>query len=136
MPNNVEEIMRAVVEELRSMAKTESIIGKPITVGDKTVIPVCKISVGFGAGGGEGEKKVGEKGFGGGGGGGASIEPTAFVIIDGDEVSLLPAKPKKFGDVVDLIPDIFNKVKDFKDSRKKDKESKSSAKEDDSGEDN
>ena len=125
MPNRVEEMMRAVVGELRSMAKSESIVGEPITVGDKTVIPVCKISVGFGAGGGEGEKKEGEKGFGGGGGGGASIEPAAFIVIAGEKISLLPAKSKKFGEFVEMIPDIFEKFKGLKETFKKDKGGKS-----------
>ena len=131
MANRVEEVMRAVVGELKTMARSETIIGQPITLGDKTVVPVCKISIGFGAGGGEGEKKGGDKGFGGGGGGGASIEPAAFIVIAGDKVSLLPVKAKKFGDFVEMIPDIFEKLKDWKTALKKDKSEKSDSSEDD-----
>ncbi|RKX24406.1 MAG: sporulation protein, partial [Candidatus Zixiibacteriota bacterium] len=97
MANNVVEILQGVVGELKEMARSESVIGEPITIGDKTVIPVVKISVGFGAGGGQGEgtaddKKASGTGFGGGGGGGAKIEPHAFIIIDGDKIRLLPTK--------------------------------------------
>ena len=79
--NNVVDILKGVVSELKEMARSESIIGDPITVGDKTVIPIVKINVGFGAGGGQGEDDKKRAGFGGGGGGGASIEPAAFIII-------------------------------------------------------
>ena len=58
MANNVVEILQGVVGELKDMARSESIIGEAITIGDKTVIPVVKISVGFGAGGGQGEHRA------------------------------------------------------------------------------
>ena len=51
--NNVVDILKGVVSELKEMARSESIVGDPITVGDKTVIPIVKINVGFGAGGGQ-----------------------------------------------------------------------------------
>ncbi len=82
MSNNVVDILKGVVGELREISKSETIIGQPITVGNRTVIPVVKISVGFGAGGGQGEDEKKGSGFGGGGGGGARIEPAAFIIMD------------------------------------------------------
>ena len=42
MSNNVVDILKGVVGELREIAKSETVIGKPVTVGDKTVIPVVK----------------------------------------------------------------------------------------------
>jgi len=100
------------------MAKSETVIGDPVTVGDKTVIPVVKISFGFGAGGGEGsQEKV--SGFGGGGGGGARIEPAAFIIIDKDGAKLLPAGKGKWDTIIDAIPGIAKKISKFKDKFKK-----------------
>ena len=108
--NNVTEILRAVVGELKEISRSETIIGEPVTVGKRTVIPVVKISVGFGAGGGQGEgNKVGE-GFGGGGGGGARIEPAAFIIMDEDGVSLLPATKGSWASIIDAIPGIAKKI--------------------------
>lgn len=134
MQNRVEEIMRAVVSELSAMAKSDTIVGQPITMGENTVIPVVKISVGFGAGGGEGQKKEEMGGFGGGGGAGAIIEPAAFIVISGDKINLLPAKPKKFGEFVELIPAMIEKIKDWKAGSKKPRgESDSEKKEDNPG---
>ena len=112
--NNVVEILKSVVSELKDMARSETIIGKPVTVGNRTVIPVVKISVGFGAGGGQGENGKGGPSFGGGGGGGATIEPAAFIIIDEDGYQLLPAKRGGWGDLIDAIPGIAKKLSKLK----------------------
>jgi uncharacterized spore protein YtfJ len=121
MSNNVVEILRGVVGELRDMAKSESIVGEAITVGDKTVIPVVKLSVGFGAGGGQGESDKRGSGFGGGGGGGVMIEPAAFIIMDKDGISLLPAKKGSWESLVEVIPSVATKIADLKDKFKSDK---------------
>lgn len=111
--NNVVEILKAVVGEIRDMARSETIIGEPVTVGKRTVIPITKISFGFGAGGGQGESgKVGE-GFGGGGGGGAKIEPAAFIIMDEDGVSLLPATKGSWESLINAIPGVASKLADL-----------------------
>lgn len=114
MSNNVVDILKGVVGELREIARSETIIGQPVTVGDKTVIPVVKISVGFGAGGGQGELEKDKTGFGGGGGGGAKIEPSAFIIMDADGIRLLPTAKGKWDTLIDAIPDFANKVNKLK----------------------
>jgi uncharacterized spore protein YtfJ len=108
--NNVVEILKAVVSEIRDMARSETIIGEPITVGKRTVVPVTRVTFGFGAGGGQGEgSKVGE-GFGGGGGGGAKVEPAAFIIMDEDGVSLLPASKGSIESIINAIPGLASKL--------------------------
>ncbi len=121
--NNVVDILKGVVSELKEMARSESIVGDPITIGDKTVIPIVKINVGFGAGGGQGEDEKKRAGFGGGGGGGASIEPAAFIIMDADGIQLLPAKKGSWEGLVDAIPGIANKISKLKDKFASDKSS-------------
>ena len=121
MANNVVEILKGVVGELREISKSETIIGDPITVGEKTVIPIVKISVGFGAGGGQGENEKAGTGFGGGGGGGAKIEPSAFIIMDKDGVSLLPAHKGKWDTIIDSIPGFAKKFSELKDKIKPEK---------------
>ena len=123
--NNVVDILKGVVGELREISKSETIIGEPISVGNRTVIPVVTISVGFGAGGGQGEDKKAMAGFGGGGGGGAKIEPTAFIILDEDGVSLLPMAKGKWDQVIDAIPGIAKKITKLKDKFSSDDDTKS-----------
>jgi len=121
MSNNVVEILHSVVGELREMARSESIVGEPITVGDKTVIPVVKMSVGFGAGGGQGAGEKKGPGYGGGGGGGVMIEPAAFIIIDKDGISLLPAKKGSWESLIEAVPGVALKIAQMKDKFKSDK---------------
>jgi len=121
MSNNVVDILKGVVGELREIARSETIIGEPVTFGERTVIPVVKISVGFGAGGGQGEDEKSRSGFGGGGGGGAKIEPAAFIIMDDTGVSLLPVTKGKWDNIIDAIPGIAKKISKLKDKLKKEK---------------
>ena len=104
----VENLIAVVMGELRQIAKTETVVGEPVTVGDTVIVPVSKISFGFGAGGGGDE----EKGGGGSGtGGGVSIEPLAFVVITGGKPQLLSIKGKevKWSKILELVPDLVSK---------------------------
>jgi uncharacterized spore protein YtfJ len=122
MANNVVDILKGVVGELREIAKSETVIGKPVTVADKTVIPVVKVSVGFGAGGGQGESEKTGGGFGGGGGGGARIEPVAFIIMDETGVSLLPVSKGKWENIIESIPGLAKKLSKLREKFKSDDE--------------
>jgi len=124
MANNVVDILKGVVGELREIAKSETVIGQPVSVGDKTVIPVVKVSVGFGAGGGQGEHETTGAGFGGGGGGGARIEPVAFILLDDSGASLLPVSKGKWEGLIDAIPGFAQKLSKMKDQYKANKAAK------------
>jgi uncharacterized spore protein YtfJ len=100
------------------MSLTETILGDPINVGNNTIIPVCRIMVGFGAGGGEGEMKEKQGGSGGGGGGGFKVEPAAFIVIKGDEVTIHGAKPGKLEGLFEAVPGIIEKIQSAKKSKK------------------
>ncbi len=125
--NKVSEIMKDIVGELKNIAKSQTVVGDPITVDKRTVIPVVKISLGFGAGGGQGEHE-GKAGFGGGGGGAVKIEPSAFIIMDEKKISLLSAKPGRLDALVEAVPALFGKVKEIKDSFKSEDSGKEDAK--------
>jgi sporulation protein YtfJ len=119
----VEELMREVVEQLEKLITTKTIVGEPITVAGKTVVPISKVSFGFGSGGGEGKRDE-ESGFGGGGGGGAKIEPVAFLVVSEDEVKLLPATGKgiDIGKIVEAVPEVVDKIKSLKEKKGKGKD--------------
>jgi uncharacterized spore protein YtfJ len=119
MANNVMEVITGIVGQLKSIASAESVIGEAVTVGDKTVVPIVKITVGFGAGGGEGEKEKSSGGYGAGGGGGCIVEPAAFIIMDKTGISLLPAKPGKIDSLVEAIPGVVKKIMNLKGKIKK-----------------
>ncbi len=108
------EVLQTIVGELRQIARSESVIGAPVTIGDRTIVPITRLSVGFGAGGAEGSRPDKGAGFGGGGGGGATIEPVAFLILDKERVQILMTK--KHGvleTVLDAAPDIISSIKSW-----------------------
>ncbi len=127
------DILDTIMGHVEKLATTETIMGEPMTVGDKTIIPVMKVMVGFGAGGGEGEApgKEGKKacaGSGGGGGGGLAISPAGFIVIDGDKISIHGPKPKAFESLFDTVfesvPDMVEKIVDIAGKKKEEKEEK------------
>ncbi len=106
----VQELVQAVLKELREISKTQTVVGEPIVLDKATLIPVSKVSLGFGIGGGEGAEK--QKGY-EGTGGGISIEPQAFIVVQKDKVELITLQKSAsvIGDVIDLVPKILDKVK-------------------------
>ncbi|NIM99704.1 MAG: sporulation protein [candidate division Zixibacteria bacterium] len=118
MPSTAEAIIKTLMDEIKTITKTETILGDPITVGNNTIIPVCRIMVGFGAGGGEGEMKEKRGGSGGGGGGGLRVEPAAFIVVKGDQVSIMGTKPSKLEGLVEAVPGIIEKIQKAKKAKK------------------
>ena len=113
---SVENMIRTVLQEFREFARTETIIGKPIAVEDTVIVPVSKISIGFGAGGGKGSKDDG----GGGTAGGGSVEPVGFIVIHKGKAQMIPIKESEMsiGKLLSYAPDVIKKIKDFKDKKK------------------
>ena len=73
---------------------------------------------GCGTGGGTGSDNKGMTGNGSGGGGGARISPNAILVMEKDEVIMLPVKGKNnLDNLINMVPDIVSKI-----NLKKDKE--------------
>ncbi len=115
---NLVEVLQTIVGELRNIARSESIIGAPVTVGERTIIPITKLSIGFGAGGAEGTRTDKGSGFGGGGGGGAVLEPVAFLVTDKDRIQLLTTRK---GGVVEAVleaaPELISTIKNWSEKK-------------------
>jgi len=108
----IDEMIEQLAEDLKSYASTSSIFGEPMELNGATVVPVSKMSVGYGGGGGEGEEgSSGDKGGGGGAGGGVKIEPAALIIAKDGEVSVvsIKAKESKFDSLIEMIPEAVEK---------------------------
>jgi sporulation protein YtfJ len=112
----IDQLVKTVLEELKQITQTETVIGEPIHSGAVTLVPVSKVSIGFGVGGGKGGSKNGE---GEGTGGGISIEPLAFLVIRENKVELVTLKKDSagLGQIVDLIPQVVDKIKDFRNKK-------------------
>jgi len=121
----VQDVLKQLAEDMKQFAKTETIFGEPIEIQGNSVIPVCKMSIGYGGGGGEGEgtdeKKRGGKGTGAGAGAGVKIEPAALIIAKEGEVSVvgIRAKGSKLETLLEMIPETIEKLKAKKTKTKK-----------------
>lgn len=118
--NPLSDLMRSTMEKVHEMVDTNTIVGQPITTPDGvTLIPISKVSFGFGGGGGDYGKSPKES-FGGGAGAGVKIDPVAFLVIKDGVTRMLPvsAAPKTTVDrIVDMVPDIMDKVEKYFDKK-------------------
>ena len=124
MSHNVPNMLENTIAKIREMVDVNSVIGDPITTPDgTTIIPVSKVSVGFGGGGSDYVSKNVNKQqnpFGGGAGGGVKVTPVAFLIVKDGNVRMLPvATPANTtaDRLVEQIPDALDKFAAFLDSR-------------------
>lgn len=122
----IEGLMVTAMNSIQDMVDVNTIIGEPIQVSNNVmIIPVSKVCFGFAAGGSEfkGEtideyrKKEKEEQvqyrlpFGGGSGAGVNINPVAFLIMQGNNVKLLPVDHSSAIDkLIDYVPDLLEKA--------------------------
>ena len=124
MEFNLEEMLNKVLEQLKSVAKTETVMGEPFKLGEFTCVPVIKIGMGFGSGGGGAEDDNKKSGKGGGAGAGIGLEPIGFLVTKGDEISMISvSRSKGMQSVFEKVPDLIDKFINLK--KDKDKETKS-----------
>lgn len=114
------DLMRSTMEKIHEMVDTNTIVGEPIATADGvTLIPISKVSFGFGSGGGD-YGKAAKDGFGGGSAAGVKIDPVAFLVIKDGATRVLPVAvpPVSTVDrVVEMVPDIMDKVEKYFDKK-------------------
>ena len=124
MSKNLPNMLENTITKIKEMVDVNSVIGEPITTPDGvTIIPVSKVSVGFGGGGSDfASKNAGnqENPFGGGVGGGVKVTPICFLIVKDGAVRMMPvaAPANTTADrIVEQVPDVLDKLAAFIDSR-------------------
>ncbi|MDO4824627.1 MAG: GerW family sporulation protein, partial [Bacillota bacterium] len=113
----VSELMAETIQKIKEAVDANTVVGQPITAGEVTIIPVSRISLGFGTGGsefgGKAPKNLGENPFGGGGGAGLKVIPVGFLVVSGTSVKMLPvdtATESPADRLMELIPDLLEQV--------------------------
>jgi sporulation protein YtfJ len=124
----IQGLMDTTLQKIREMVDVNTIIGDQIVAPDGTVIiPVSKVSVGFGSGGSDLPNKSDRQLFGGGGGAGVSIVPVAFIVVSGGNVKLLQIKASTSvaDNAIALVPELVDKISSLFGSKDKKKSGKS-----------
>jgi uncharacterized spore protein YtfJ len=114
---DIENLFGKAVGEVERLINTKTVVGDPITVDGRTLIPLVSVGFGFGVGGGEGnDPKKGGAGTGGATGGGGGVKPVAVVIIDKDGVRIESVK----GGAATLVEKIADAAGKFATAKKAD----------------
>ena len=122
----IQGLMMTAMNSIKEMIDVNTIIGEAIETNNNIIIiPISKVGFGFAAGGSEfkGEtineysKKDKDEQiqyklpFGGGSGAGVSITPIAFLIVQNNNVKLLPVSHTSSIDrLLDYVPDLVEKT--------------------------
>ena len=117
MNHPLSDMMTNSMSKIRDMIDVNTVVGDPITTpGGVTIIPVTKVSIGYGGGGSDFAMKNmpanRDNPFGGGAGAGIKITPVAFLVIRGENVRMLPvAEPASTSvdRLIELLPDLLEK---------------------------
>lgn len=120
MDNNpIGELMQNTMENVRNILKVDTVVGDPIYTPDGiTLVPISRISVGFGGGGVEfNNKKNGEgRPYGGGNATGVKIDPIGFLVIKDGSVRMINVTPPASNTVdrlIDMVPQVMDRVDSF-----------------------
>lgn len=117
--NPIGELMQTTMENVKNMLKVDTVVGEPIITPDGiTLVPISKISVGFGGGGVEfGNKKAAtDRPYGGGNATGVKIDPIGFLVIKDGTVRMINVTPPASNTVdriIDMVPQVMDRVDAF-----------------------
>ena len=104
--NPIGELMQNTMESVKNMLKVDTVVGEPIFTPDGiTLVPISRISVGFGGGNATGVK----------------IDPIGFLVIKEGVVRMINVAPPASNTVdriIDLVPQVMDRVDAFIEKQK------------------
>ena len=113
--SKVQGILGTTIEEIRSIADANTMIGDPVVMNDEiTILPVSKISCGFASGGSDFSiKNSAAPVFGGAGGGGVTVTPVAFIVVNKGIVKVININTTEtpIDKAISLVPELVEQIK-------------------------
>ncbi len=117
--NPIGELMQTTMDNVRNILKVDTVVGDPIYTPDGiTLVPISRISLGFGGGGIELNQKnsSGNRPFGGGNATGVKIDPIGFLVIKDGTIRMINVTPPASNTVdrlIDMVPQVMDRVDEF-----------------------
>lgn len=116
--NQIEDIMSAAIDKIKSMVDVTSVVGTPFESKDGSlIIPLTKVSIGFVAGGGEygidkiNLKQLSKYPLSGGSGAGVCVYPVGLLVFTKEGCRLVRVDQKSAYDkLIETIPGIVQSV--------------------------
>jgi sporulation protein YtfJ len=117
--NPIGNLMETTMRNVKDMLQVDTVAGEPITTPDGiTLVPISKISMGFGGGGIELGKKrsASQQPYGGGNATGVKVEPTGFLVVKDGVVRMVNVTPPASNTIdrlIDLVPQVMDRIDAF-----------------------
>src|SRR5580692_10076216 len=86
---NLKDLLDDLMKELHKVSRTSALVGAPLEMGEVQLVPLCRLTMGFGTATTDAAgKALGRGGAleGAGAGGALALEPRAFVVVGPDGV--------------------------------------------------
>ena len=112
--NKFDTTVSSLFKGMDGFLSAKTVVGEPVTVNDTIILPLVDVSFGVAAGAGNNDNK--KKAAGGMGG---KMSPSAVLVIHDGITRLVNVKNQdSVSKIIDMIPDIIDKIKSFKDGKK------------------
>jgi uncharacterized spore protein YtfJ len=112
--NKFDTTVSSLFKGMDGFLSAKTVVGEPVTVNDTIILPLVDVSFGVAAGAGNNDNK--NKAAGGMGG---KMSPSAVLVIHDGITRLVNVKNQdSVSKIIDMIPDIIDKIKSFKDGKK------------------
>ena len=105
--NNITTVVESLMNGAEGILTSKTVVGAPVRIGEQIIIPLSDVSIGCGAGAnGTDHKDKGAGGF------SAKMSPTAILIIKGGQTKVVNIKDQTaITKLVDMIPDVVEKIR-------------------------
>lgn len=126
---SIKSLMETTVETIKGSIDANTIVGDPIQADETVVVPISKVTIGFGIGGGEyskgyDKKKVEDEreeveradtNFAGASAGAISVQPVAFVVVENGETRLMSmdSSANLVDNILSLTPKVLEKIQNM-----------------------
>lgn len=122
--SSIKSLMDTTLESIRTTIDANTIIGDPIKTENTVVVPISKVTIGFGIGGGEYSRcntskeknDESDSNFAGGSAGAITVQPVAFVVVEEGETRLmsLDHNINMVDNILSVTPKILEKIQKLK----------------------
>lgn len=118
--NQFQGVVDSLLRGMDTVLSTKTVVGEPTQIGDTIILPLVDVSFGVGAGAGNNNQKGSASGAGGLGG---KMTPSAVLVIKNGYTKLVNIKNQDtVTKILDMIPDIVDKITKPKDNEMSDAE--------------
>lgn len=118
--NQFQGVVDSLLRGMDAVLSTKTVVGEPTQIGDTIILPLVDVSFGVGAGAGNNNQKGSASGAGGLGG---KMTPSAVLVIKNGYTKLVNIKNQDtVTKILDMLPDIVDKITKPKDNEMSDAE--------------